>query len=88
MPPNFLAIAVIDFVGVSHSWNVKVWHKEKEIYKVYIFYYIYFFTHLLTLTLENEWHMLSMKMIPKVDHIVIPAFPKKVAITWGLILYR
>lgn len=89
MSPNFIAIAVIDFIGVSHNWNVKIWHKEeKEMYQVYIFYHIYFLTHLLTLTLENEWHMLSMKMIPKVDYIVIPDFPTKVAITWGLILYR
>lgn len=94
MAPNLVGIAVIDFISVSHTWNVKIWLREKEAYKLYkdirhfFTYLTYVYIFSLTMTLENDWNIMSLKMIPKVDYIAIPDFPEKAAITWGLILYR
>lgn len=87
MSPNLVAIAVINFISMSNNWNVKIWHrefKEKERYK----FYTYNFTRLFMMTLKNDWYMMTSKMFPKIDYIAIPDFPERVAITWGLVIYR
>lgn len=87
MSPNFVAIVVVNFISMSYDWNVKIWHRELKVKERHKFY-TYNITRLFTMTLEDDWYIMSSKMFSKVDYIAIPDFPKKVAVTWGLVLYR
>lgn len=84
MSSDLVAIAVIDFISVSRDEKIKLWHREKITHALYTYLFVYYFT----MTLEDEWLMITLKMTPKVDHVAIPDFPEKAVVTWGLVLYR